>query len=161
MKIIHVAVLEHNDPRREALEMLLNDTAGFNCSGKSKDSHEYLETTHKHPPDVLLLDVNIKCNNLNDLIMRIKNRWPDTKIIMQSNLESDLLSAAILSGADGYLHKKMKPDILLETIRKINGGAPVLNTANNPHIFPNMGHIYKRKYEKSGQVIMPVFNRFI
>ncbi len=138
MKTINVVVFESNTPRRESLQLLLNDSEGYNCTGAYKDGHQLMEIVQEQLPHILLIDINLDSFDLMEHVGTIKRKYPGIRIIIQSNFESEQLFTAMSSGADGYLLNKIGPDNLLNSIRKINDGVPVFQAAMAQHFSNNM-----------------------
>ncbi len=138
MKTINVVVFESNTPRRESLQILLNDSEGFNCTGAYNDGHQLMEIVQEQLPHILLIDINLDSFDMMENVGTIKSKYPGIRIIIQSNFESEQLFTAMLSGADGYLMNKIGPDNLLNSIRKINDGVLVFQAAMAQHFSNKM-----------------------
>lgn len=127
MKSINVTVFDDNKSRRELLELLLNSSNGFSCSGAFEDCRNVIANISKNLPDVVLMDIDMPFVNGLEGLIKIKSQFPDVKIMMQTIFEDDdKIFSAISAGADGYILKKTPPAKLLECIHEImEGGAPM------------------------------------
>jgi DNA-binding NarL/FixJ family response regulator len=130
MQEIKVAVFDDNKPRRELLQLLLNNSEGMMCTGAWPDCTNVLKHIGDHRPDVVLMDIDMPNVNGIDGLKLIRAHFPKVKVLMQTVFEDDdKIFAAIVAGADGYLLKKTPPAKLLEAISDImNGGAPMTPT---------------------------------
>ena len=80
-----------------------------------KEALKNIETTRYH---LALLDVRLQDMNGLDLRKMIKARAKGTPVITFTGLPSDADEALALSyGAEAYLEKPIKPEILLDVIR--------------------------------------------
>lgn len=127
MSDIKVAVFDDNKPRRELLELLINSSKGFVCTGAFEDCRNVLANIAKNIPDVVLMDIDMPYVNGIEGLTQIKSQFPQVKILMQTIFEEDeKIFSAITAGADGYMLKKTPPPKLLESIHEIiGGGAPM------------------------------------
>jgi|SRR5688572_14599847 DNA-binding NarL/FixJ family response regulator len=127
MKNIRIAVFDDNQPRRELLQILLDSTEEFTCTGAYEDCRDVLRLMAKDVPDVVLMDIDMPhVNGIEGLIL-IKQHFPQVKVLMQTIFEDeDKIFSAMVAGADGYILKKTSPLKLLEGIREVmEGGAPM------------------------------------
>jgi DNA-binding NarL/FixJ family response regulator len=143
MKSIKIAVFDDNLPRREFLQILLDSTEDFTCTGAYEDCRDVLRHIASDVPDVVLMDIDMPHVNGIEGLALIKQHFPKVKVLMQTIFEDeDKIFNAIVAGADGYILKKASPIKLLEGIREVmEGGAPmtpvvakqVLLIFNNKH----------------------------
>lgn len=143
MNIIKVTVFDDNQPRREFLQIMLDSTDGFKCTGAYEDCRDVLRHITGNPPDVVLMDIDMPHVNGIEGLSLIKQHFPKIKVLMQTIFEDeDKIFNAVVAGADGYILKKASPGKLLEGITEVmQGGAPmtpviakqVLLLFNNKH----------------------------
>lgn len=143
MKTIRIAVFDDNQPRRELLQILLDSTEGYTCTGAYEDCRDVLRHIAGDPPDVVLMDIDMPHVNGIEGLALIKQHFPQVKVLMQTIFEDETkIFNAIVAGADGYILKKASPLKLLDGIREVmEGGAPmtpvvakqVLLLFNNKH----------------------------
>ncbi len=126
---LRVAVVEDDRPTREGLRLLIDGTPGFRCVGTFHTAEEALNTpvTADRRADVALLDVHLPGMTGTDAVPKLRERWPDTLILMLTVFaEDETVFASLCRGASGYLLKKTPPARLLEAIREASeGGAPM------------------------------------
>jgi DNA-binding NarL/FixJ family response regulator len=127
MKTIQVTIFDDNKSRRELLQLLLDSTQGFACSGAFEDCRNVITNIEANMPNVVLMDIDMPYVNGIEGLTQIKARFPEVKIMMQTIFEDDeKIFSAISAGANGYILKKTPPAKLLEFIQEImEGGAPM------------------------------------
>ena len=127
MKKIRIAVFDDNEPRRELLQILLDSSEGYMCTGAYEDCRDVLKHIANDPPDVVLMDIDMPHVNGIEGLALIKQHFPQVKVLMQTIFEDeDKIFSAMVAGADGYILKKAAPLKLLEGIREVmEGGAPM------------------------------------
>ncbi|MBL7772948.1 MAG: response regulator transcription factor [Chitinophagaceae bacterium] len=138
-----IIIFDDNDIRREGLELLLSLSEGFECVGTFRDGSQVMENIINTNPDVVLMDIEMPNVNGIEAVTKIRAKYPDLKILMQTAFEDDeKIFNSIRAGADGYILKKAKPNDLLKAIEEVlEGGAPmtpsiarqVLRMVNSPH----------------------------
>lgn len=124
---IGVLLVEDDRPTRDALRVLITGTAGYDCVGSVGAVEEALAIPAKRRPDVILLDVHLPGISGPDGVVPIKERYPESIVLMLTVYEQeDLVFQSIVNGASGYLLKKTPPGRLLEAIHEAHtGGAPM------------------------------------
>jgi DNA-binding NarL/FixJ family response regulator len=127
---LRVAVIEDDRQTREGLRLLIDGTPGFRCVGTFHTAEDALRapvTTADRQADVVLLDVHLPGMNGTEAVPRLRERWPDTLILMLTVFaEDETVFTSLCRGASGYLLKKTAPARLLEAIREASdGGAPM------------------------------------
>ena len=124
---IRVAVFEDNKLVRDSFEAILNGTDGFICSGSFSSCNNLSHDIQKSQPDVILMDIEMSGLNGIEATKRIKQEYPEIKILIQTVFEDDdKIFSAICAGASGYMLKKTSPAKLIEAIQEVySGGAPM------------------------------------
>lgn len=85
--------------------------------GHALNGEEALEKVGKLRPDIILMDIKMPNMNGIEATKRIKENFPDSKIIVLTGFsDRDSILEAIKAGAIGYQLKDVDPDILMETI---------------------------------------------
>lgn len=86
-------------------------------------AEETLEKCRAHEPDVILLDLNLADAGRIDLIDKILQDKPDTKILIYSMRKAiETIDAAYKHGARGYVTKDTGPDLILAGVLAVASG---------------------------------------
>lgn len=146
MADIKVAVFEDNKLRRDLLQMLLENTDGFTCTGAFEDCQDILKHIVSNIPDVILMDINMPHVDGIEGLKLVRRQFPGVKVLMQTIFEEDeKIFDAIINGADGYILKKAPPLKLLDAIHEVlEGGAPM-----TPTIARQVLHLVNGKNKKT------------
>lgn len=110
----------------ESLSFLLG-TYGIEVVGIAENGFEALQKAEEYKPDVVLLDIMMPgCNGIQAL-KRIKEKLPETKVVMLTTSEEDeYLFQAVKFGASGYLLKNLNGAELVDMLLNMSkGGAPL------------------------------------
>ncbi len=78
-------------------------------------------------PDVVLTDINLPGKSGIEVIIQLKNQYPDMQFMMLTVYEDDdKIFAALEAGATGYLLKSTPPAKIVEAIHELyEGGSPM------------------------------------
>lgn len=112
---------------RESLQQLINSMDDMTCTGAFADANKLLRNMQMAKPDVVMMDINMPGISGIEAVQVIREKFPDTRILMQTVFEeNDKIFAAICAGASGYMLKKTAPQKMIEAIRETHlGGAPM------------------------------------
>ena len=120
---IRVAIFEDNKLVRDALQAILNGTAGFNCTGVFTDGNCWEQDIKRSQPDVVLMDIEMPGLNGIELTGLIVEAFPEVKILIQTVFnDSEKIFQALCAGASGYILKNDPPHKYLEAINEVYNG---------------------------------------
>ena len=122
-----VAVFDDNLARRQGLQLLIDAMDQMQCVGIYPDCTDVVHRLKSNMPNVVLMDINMPNVDGIEGLKRIKQHYPEIKVIMQTIFEEeDKILEAICAGADGYIIKQKSPMKLIDGITEVmEGGAPM------------------------------------
>jgi DNA-binding NarL/FixJ family response regulator len=108
---------------REGIAAVLAGEPDMILVAEASDGREAVEQFRTHKPDVTLMDVQMPEINGIDAIIKIREEFPDARIIVLTTYSGDAQAArAFKAGASGYMLKNMVRKELIETIRAVHAG---------------------------------------
>jgi DNA-binding NarL/FixJ family response regulator len=124
---IQVALVEDDPEIRANLAHRIGRSPGFRLLRSYSDAESALADLPRHPPDVVLMDINLPGINGIECVRQLKVKMPAVQFIMLTIYEDgNRLFKSLMAGASGYLLKRTPPDKLLAAIREAHeGGAPM------------------------------------
>jgi len=125
-------ITDDHAPFRRTLAKVLNSADGLQCAAQFDSSETLLKALEDAPrPDLLLLDVGLPGMSGLDAMRLIKERAPQTLIIVLTAFEDDEnIFQAVCAGAAGYLLKTSTAAEIIQAVRDaLKGGSPM-----NPRI---------------------------
>lgn len=124
--MISVVIFEDNKHLRETIQFLLNNTAGYRCSGAYPDCNNLLDDLSVEC-DVVLMDIEMPGMNGIEATKIIKENFPEIPILIQTVFYDDNhIFDAICAGASGYILKSTTPAGYIEAIADVqSGGSPI------------------------------------
>jgi two-component system response regulator HydG len=94
----------------------LRSLAGTGCHAQAaEDGFEALRVMEQQPFDVILLDLRMPDLDGMDVLKTIKERWPDSEVVVITGYPSiESAKAAVRLGAQNYLAKPVGPDDVIK-----------------------------------------------
>ena len=132
---IKVLVVDDQTILAEGIKSVLETDKDLEVVGLATDGFEALERVKEMRPHVVLMDIRMP--NMNGVVatQRIKNDYPDVKVIVLTTFDdSDYILNAINNGASGYLLKDIGSTALIDAIKNAYAGDTILPTKIAKHI---------------------------
>jgi two-component system response regulator NreC len=127
---ISVVLVDDHAVVRSALRALLDGREELEVVGEAGDLAGVGETVDAHSPDVLVLDVNLPDGLAVDAVAGLRERFPETQIVLLT-MERDigLARRALDDGALGYLFKDAAHLELVEAVHAAAEGRRYVTAA--------------------------------
>ena len=125
--MLRIAVFEDNSHLRNTLQLLLEATDGFYCTGLYPDCSEMLEVLQENPCDIVLMDIEMPGLNGIDATKIIRKHFPGVHVLIQTAFFDDsYIFNAICAGASGYILKTTSPSGYIDALKEVeSGGSPM------------------------------------
>ena len=92
---------------------------GFDVAGEAENGKEVLELYEKIKPDVVTLDIMMPEMSGIQALKEIKERYPESRIIMSASMvQQNLVVEAIRAGAGDFFIKPVQAEKVVEAIEK-------------------------------------------
>ena len=121
-----IAIADDNFFALKAMEEKLSVYEDISISHSAQNGTELLELLAKNSEvDLILMDIEMPVMNGLEAIKKVKQQFPDIKIVMVTIFDDDdSIFNAIKAGADSYILKETKAGKIYETINDtLNGGS--------------------------------------
>jgi len=120
---IRILTVDDHPMLREGIAAVLASEQDMILVAEASNGREAVEQFRTHHPDVTLMDVQMPEVNGIDAIVKIREEFPDARIIVLTTYTGDAQAArAFKAGAYGYLLKNMVRKELIDTIRTVHAG---------------------------------------
>lgn len=119
METVSLLVVDDHQVVRQGLCRMLEIEEDIRVIGEAANIDETLTVMESHPPDIVLMDVQMPGMNGIEATKLLKSRFPSCHVIVLT-FNEDFLIPAIEAGASGYFIKGIKQDELVTAIRTIN-----------------------------------------
>jgi NarL family two-component system response regulator LiaR len=126
--VIRVLLAEDHVVVREGTRELVQRERDMEVVGEAGDGEEAIELTDELRPDVVIMDISMPRVNGIEATKRIKERHPTTAVLILTAYDNEQYIFALLeAGAAGYLLKNVRRSELIDAIRAVHQGEPVLH----------------------------------
>ena len=124
---IRVSLVEDDRITRESLSRLFRNAPELECLHAYPDAEAAMLDVPQHPPDVLIVDLNLPGASGNACIRTLKEKLPKVQILVLTTYEdTDNIFDSLRSGASGYLLKRSTPEEIIAAIKEVHeGGSPM------------------------------------
>ena len=156
MENIHLGIIEDDPVIRESLETYLGAHPALQFSIVAGSVEEFLEKADKpvHRPkvDVLLLDIGLPGMSGIEGIRHIRQKFPDTDIVMLTTFEEhDKIFKSLCSGACSYIAKRTPLSTIQEAIFTIYRGGSFMS----PSIARKVVQHFMPKVRQEDELLSP------
>ncbi len=130
--VIRVALLDDHEVVRSGVANLVNSQPDMEVVGDAGTTRDILAVVAQTAPDVAVLDVRLDEDDGDGIAVcrEIRSEHPDTAcLILTSFADDQALVDASIAGAAGFVLKQIRGNDLIESIRKVAGGAQLLDSA--------------------------------
>lgn len=122
-QIISVIIVEDFKLTRVGLRCALNANPDINVVAESDNAVDGLKMIEIHRPNIVLMDLGLAGMNGIEATFKIRETYPDIKVIaLTSHDREEEVIAALSSGAMAYCLKDIDPSKLADVIRDVNNG---------------------------------------
>ena len=126
--MIDVLLVDDDPLVRSALGLMLGGQSDVRVVGEAADGRAGIDEARRLRPDVILMDIRMPV--LDGLAATIELRQgpePPHVIVLTTFDADDYVLRALAAGADGFLLKDTPPAEILEAIRRVADGDPMLS----------------------------------
>ncbi|WP_268245543.1 response regulator transcription factor [Nocardioides flavus (ex Wang et al. 2016)] len=125
---VRLAVVDDDPMVRAALGMMLGGDSGLSVVVEAGDGEEALRVVPAAGVDVVLMDIRMPVRDGLSATAALLAEHPDLKVIVLTTFDTDdMVLRALRTGAAGFLLKDTPPARLVEAIRAVAAGEPMLS----------------------------------
>ncbi|MFF5263482.1 response regulator [Actinomadura viridis] len=125
---LRVLVVDDDALVRAGLAMMLDGIHGITVVGEAADGDEVPAAADAHAPDVVLMDLRMP--RVDGIIathrLRARRNPPEVIVLTTFDADEDVLRA-LRAGAAGFLLKDTPPPKIVEAVRQVAAGDPILS----------------------------------
>lgn len=122
-------VLVDDDPLvRAGLRMILGGAPDLDVIAEASDGQDAVDVVLREAPDVVLMDIRMPRMDGLAATRRLLDRGTPARIIVLTTFDTDDMVVTALSyGAAGFLLKDTSPADLVDAVRRVAAGQPILS----------------------------------
>jgi DNA-binding NarL/FixJ family response regulator len=126
--VIRVLVVDDDALVRSGLLMILGGAPDVEVVGQAVDGRAGVAAARDHRPDVVLMDIRMPVMNGLEATERLQARDEPPKVIVLTTFDDDdYVTRALGAGASGFLLKDTPPAAIIDAIRRVADGDPMLS----------------------------------
>ena len=126
--MIKILIADDQELIRQSLMIILDNVPDFEVVDCVADGMEVMASVKEEKPDVILMDIRMPRMDGVVCTQRLKELYPDIKIIILTTFDDDeYVFNALKFGASGYLLKGISMKELSDAIRKVYNGTAMIN----------------------------------
>lgn len=124
---VRVFLIDDEELLTESMEIILTVKGQMEVVGIAKDGKEALDLLKDVAADIALVDLNMKGMGGIELIPKLKELYPQMKLLVLTTFyDNHYITEALAGGADGYLLKDSAGDTIIKAIHQLLAGQSVL-----------------------------------
>mgnify|MGYP001945526724 CR=1 FL=1 len=125
---LRVLIVDDDALVRAGLAMMLDGVGGITVVAEAADGDEVPAAADAHAPGVVLMDLRMPRVDGVTATRRLRARPDPPEVIVLTTFDSDEdVLRALRAGASGYLLKDTPPDQIVQAVRQVAAGDPILS----------------------------------
>jgi len=126
--MIRVLIVDDDPLVRAGLALILGGAADVEIVGEAGDGAEGLHVAGRTTPDVVLMDIRMPRMDGLEATARLAERATGPAVIVLTTFDADeQVLRALRAGASGFLLKDTPPAAIVDAVRKVADGEPMLS----------------------------------
>jgi DNA-binding NarL/FixJ family response regulator len=126
---------------RQGLKMILEQDPNITVTHEAEHGRQAIEIMEKHLIDFIMMDVRMPVMNGIEATRIIKERWPDTKLLILTTFNDDEYAMqALKDGANGFLLKTSEPAKLIDAVYSCMNGGLTIHDEVAAKVMPRLLH---------------------
>jgi len=121
--ILSVLIVDSYPLVREGLKRIIEALADFSVCGEAGSIRQARNLVKAKRPDIVIVDLSLQDGSSLELIQRLKNEYPEIKVLVCSMLDELLFAERAMSaGARGFVDKHEAAQHIPKALRQIRAG---------------------------------------
>ncbi|EHJ02222.1 two component transcriptional regulator, LuxR family [Clostridium sp. DL-VIII] len=149
--MIRVIIAEDQKLLRESFKNIIENNSDIKVVACATNGNESYDLCKEYKPDVVLMDLSMPvCNGL-EATKLIKSKFPSIKVlILTASNDTNDVTDAISSGADGYILKDISTEELILSIKSASLGLGIIT---KDVLNPFVSNLYKENKKTKKKTI--------
>ncbi len=146
-------VLVDDDPLvRAGLRMILGGAPDIDVVAEAADGQAAVDVVQRAAPDVVLMDIRMPRMDGLAATRRLLDRGTSARIIVLTTFDTDDMVVTALSyGAAGFLLKDTSPADLVDAVRRVAAGQPILSPSITAQLIATVTRPRDEAVQRSAQ----------
>ncbi|MGB7449230.1 MAG: response regulator transcription factor [Ornithinimicrobium sp.] len=154
MSPITVVLVDDDALVRTGLAMILGGETDVEIVGEATNGLEAVPLVRQTRPDVVLMDIRMpRMDGLEATTQILRETGPPRVIVLTTFDTDELVISALRIGASGFLLKSTRPERLVEAVRAVSAGEPMLSPSVVAHLITRVTADADEQAEVKGQAL--------
>ncbi|ALO06460.1 response regulator receiver domain protein [Streptomyces venezuelae] len=133
--MIRVLLADDQELVRAGIRLVLKHADDIEVVAEASDGHEATVLATRHEVDVAMLDIQMQGADGLRAAERIAERAPSVRVVMLTTFgEHAYVERALKAGVSGFLLKDSTPQELIQAVRRVAAGDPVVSPQITRHL---------------------------
>lgn len=142
-----VLVVDDHGLIRAGVRALLERETDYEIVGEAATSDEAVRAAVAHKPEIVLLDVSLPGAGGIEVIRRIREKLPETRVVVLTvHEDAALVREAVKAGASGYIIKRALESELLSALETVRRGDVYVHPSMTRALLEDEQSAPKRKW---------------
>lgn len=134
-----VLLVEDQPIVRQGLKVILEQDRNIKVTHQAENGREAIKILEKHLIDFIMMDIRMPEMNGIEATRKIKQQWPDIKILILTTFNDDEYALnALKEGANGFLLKTSEPRKLIEAVYSCMKGGLTIHDEVAAKVMPRL-----------------------
>lgn len=118
-----ILIVDDHPVMRRGLTQLISELGSMEVCGEAASKKEAITAVSHLRPELAIVDISLGDDNGLDIIKELKERFPDTNVLVHSMHDETMFAERVLAaGALGYVGKNETSQVLIQAIRHVLAG---------------------------------------
>ncbi|GAB3749417.1 response regulator transcription factor [Nocardiopsis nanhaiensis] len=138
---IGVVIVDDDALVRVGLVMMLGGAPDVNVLAEAEDGGEVRALVERHAPDVVLMDIRMPTVDGLTATEQLRSLPDPPEVLVLTTFDADEhVLRALRAGAAGFLLKDTPPEEIVESVRRVDRGFPVLSPQVTRRLMQRVAH---------------------
>jgi DNA-binding NarL/FixJ family response regulator len=144
----NVLIVEDQSIVRQGLKLMLEQDGKIRVVAEAENGEEAIKKMEAHVIDVVLMDIRMPVMNGLEATRKIKERWPNVKILILTTFNDDEYAIQALKyGANAFLLKTSDQNTLIHAVYSCFQGGLTIHEEVAAKVMPRLLHKVEKKLE--------------
>lgn len=144
----NVLIVEDQSIVRQGLKLMLEQDEKIRVVAEAENGEEAIKKMEAHVIDVVLMDIRMPVMNGLEATRKIKERWPNAKILILTTFNDDEYAIQALKyGANAFLLKTSDQNTLIHAVYSCFQGGLTIHEEVAAKVMPRLLHKVEKKLE--------------
>jgi len=137
--VFNILLVEDQALVRQGLKMMIEQDPQLKVVAEAENGLEALHEMEQHIIDLVIMDIRMPVMNGLEATRKMKERWPDVKILILTTFNDDEYAVqALKDGANGFLLKTAEQQKLIQAIYSCMKGGMTIHEDVAAKIMPKL-----------------------